>query len=79
MVQKAAADPVVIVTVLGISACWCPDLAEVIAPGAFTNPQARYGALAGLIAIAIANLNGLDLNALAQQFGLPPLSGDFNR
>jgi hypothetical protein len=79
VVQKAAADPVVIVTILGTIGLLVPGLAEVIAPGAFTNPQARYGALAGLIAIAIANLNGLDLNALALQFGLPPLSGDFNR
>jgi len=80
VVQKAAADPLVIVSTLGVATLLVPGLAEAIAPDVFSgNPQARYGALAGLIAIAIANLNGLDLNALAQQFGLPPLSGDFNR
>jgi hypothetical protein len=79
VVQKAAADPVVIVTVLGTIGLLVPGLAEVISPGTFSNPQARYGALAGLLAIAIANLNGLDLNALATQLGLPPLSPDFTR
>ena len=80
VVQAAAADPVVLVSTLGTFALLVPGLAEVLAPDVFgSNPNARYGALAGLIAIAIANLNGLDLNALAQQLGLPPLSPDFGR
>ncbi len=78
VIQKAAADPVVLVSTLGTFALLIPGLAETLAPDVFgSNPQARYGALAGLIAIAIANLNGLDLNALAKQLGLPPLSSDF--
>ncbi len=74
IVQAAAKNPVVLVTTLGTFALLVPGLAEVLAPDVFsTNPQARYGALAALIGLAIANLNGLDLNALAQQLGLPPL------
>jgi hypothetical protein len=34
------------------------------------NPAARYAALAGLIGVAIANMNGFDLKALGQQLGL---------
>lgn len=80
VIQAAAADPVVLVSTLGTFALLIPGLAETLAPDVFgANPQARYGALAGLITIAIANLNGLDLNALAVQLGLPPLSPDFNR
>ena len=80
VIQAAAADPVVLVSTLGTFALLIPGLAETLAPDVFgNNPQARYGALAGLIAIAIANLNGLDLNALATQLGLPPLPSGFNR
>ena len=65
---------------LGTFALLIPGLAEVLAPDVFANnPNARYGLLAGLIGVAIANLNGLDLNALAGTLGLPPLNPDFGR
>lgn len=80
IIQAAAADPVVLASTLGTFALLIPGLAEVLAPDVFaTNPNARYGLLAGLIGVAIANLNGLDLNALAQQLGLAPLNPDFGR
>jgi hypothetical protein len=80
IVQAAAADPVVLVSTFGTFALLIPGLAEALAPDVFEkNPNARYGILAGLIGVAIANLNGLDLNALAQLLGLPPLSPDFER
>ena len=80
IVQAAAADPVVLVSTFGTFALLIPGLAEALAPDVFEkNPNARYGILAGLIGVAIANLNGLDLNALALMLGLPPLSPDFRR
>lgn len=80
VVQAAAKDPVVLVSTLGTFALLIPGLAEVLAPDVFANnPNARYGLLAGLIGVAIANLNGLDLNALAGTLGLPPLNPDFGR
>ena len=80
VVQAAAKDPLVLVSTLGTFALLIPGLAEVLAPDVFANnPNARYGLLAGLIGVAIANLNGLDLNALAGTLGLPPLNPDFGR
>ncbi len=80
IVQAAAADPVVLVSTFGTFALLIPGLAQALAPDVFEkNPNARYGILAGLIGVAIANLNGLDLNALALMLGLPPLSPDFRR
>jgi hypothetical protein len=74
VVQAAAKNPVVLVTTLGTFALLVPGLAEVLAPDVFgKNPTARYAALAAMIGLAIANLNGLDLDALAKLLGLPPL------
>ena len=78
IVQAAAADPVVLVSTFGTFALLIPGLAEALAPEVFEkNPNARYGILAGLLGVAIANLNGLDLNALAIALGLAPLPTEF--
>lgn len=80
VVQAAAADPVVLVTTLGVASLLVPGLAETLAPSVFVaDPNARYKALVGLLGVAIANIAGLDLDALALQLGLPPLSDDFKR
>ena len=74
VIQKAAADPVVLATTFGVAALLIPGLAEVLSPQNFGNDsQARYTALAGLITLAIANLNGLDLAGLAEALALSPL------
>ena len=71
VLQAAAANPVVLITTLGTFGLLVPGLAEVLAPEPFANnPAARYAALAGLIGVAIANMNGFDLKALGQQLGL---------
>mgnify|MGYP001027930907 CR=1 FL=1 len=71
VLQAAAANPVVLITTLGTFGLLVPGLAEVLAPETFANnPAARYAALAGLIGVAIANMNGFDLKALSQQLGL---------
>jgi hypothetical protein len=80
VIQAAAADPLVIVTTLGAASLLVPGLAEALAPDTFgNNPEARYAALLGLVGVAIANIEGLDLNALAVSLGLPPLPADFGR
>ncbi len=70
IVQAAAADPVVIASVLGVATLLVPGLAEAVAPETFgNNPNARYALLAGLIGLAVANLNGFDLQQLGALFG----------
>jgi hypothetical protein len=69
VVQAAAADPITLITTLGVAVLLVPGLAEVVAPETFSNPQARYQILLGLLLAAIVNLQGLDLEALAGQLG----------
>ena len=77
-VAAAAEDPAVLVSALGAAALLIPGLAETIDPVAFAkDPNLRYKALIGLVAVSLAKLNGVDINALALQFGLPPLPPDF--
>jgi hypothetical protein len=74
IIQEAAADPVVLLSTFGTMALLIPGLAEALAPDVFgNNPNARYAALAGLIGVAVFNLQGIDLNAVAQLLGLPPI------
>ncbi len=65
IIADAAADPVVVATTLGVAGLLIPGLAETLDPNLVgADPRARYTALLGLIALAAANQNSLDISAL---------------
>lgn len=65
IITEAAKDPVVIATSIGVAGLLIPGLAEALDPSLIgSDPRARYTALLGLIALAAANQNNLDISAL---------------
>jgi len=73
IITEAAKDPVVVASVLAVASLLIPGLPEALSPDVFGNdPTARSKALVGVIALALANQNGIDLTQLATLLGLTP-------
>ncbi|MFM7069782.1 MAG: hypothetical protein ACKOYM_10035, partial [Actinomycetes bacterium] len=63
VLNAAAQDPVKIATALGVAALLIPGLAEIIDPATFaSNPNATNQVLIGLLLIALAQANGIDIS-----------------
>ena len=76
IIEAAARDPLVLATTIGTASLLVPGLAEALSPEVFgRNPTARYVALVGLVGLAIANIQGLNLDLLATLLGLPRPAG----
>lgn len=73
IITEAAKDPVVVASVLAVASLLIPGLPEALSPEVFGNdPTARSKALVGVIALVLANQNGIDLTELATLLGLTP-------
>jgi hypothetical protein len=73
IITEAAKDPVVVASVLAVASLLIPGLPEALSPDVFGNdPTARSRALVGVIALVLANQNGIDLTQLATLLGLTP-------
>lgn len=53
--EEAFSDPEVVATSFGSAFLLIPGLAELIAPSTFTDPNAIYGAVGGIAAVALLN------------------------